>query len=218
MARRPYTEFLGFANKLDTATQIKLLGIFNVGYVVSFAPLAAEGITPVAQFPQYFSWLYKIDRAVPRVYVVGTFLVEKNREQTLRRLAAPSFDPAQEVILDQDLEIAPHRASVGHATIVRYENHAVTVHASLNESGIMVLADSHYPGWKAYVGGVEVPIVRANYFFRAVTLAPGQHVVEFKYEPQSFKIGLWVSLLTIMGLVAVTLLLFIRADKAPPME
>ena len=55
----------------------------------------------------------------------------------------------------------------------------------------LVLSDSWYPGWRAVVDGIEVPIERANLLFRAVRLDSGAHVVEFRYEPGWFRLG-WV--------------------------
>jgi hypothetical protein len=210
LARRPYTEFLGFANQLDFVRQIKLLRTFNVHYLVSFRPLPTTGVTLAAQFPEYFSWLYRIEGTVPRAYVVNQSIEEKGSAQVLQRLASSAFDPLQEVVLNQTAGITPQRELVATANIVRYENQAVTVHTSLNDSGILVLADSYYPGWKAYVDGREARILKANHFFRAVPLSAGTHTVEFRYEPRSFAIGRAVSIVTLSLIVAVSILLYIR--------
>ena len=66
---------------------------------------------------------------------------------------------------------------------------------------MLVLTDSYYPGWKARVYETEVPIARANYGFRAVALPPGKHVVTFRYEPATFRVGLFVAL-TALALLA----------------
>ena len=213
MARRPYTEFLSMANSLDAEEQIKLLRTFNIGYLVSFQPLAVEGTILVAHFPQFFSWLYKIEKVVPRVYLVDKSTVEKHSTQVLRRLASREFDPMQEVVLDREAGVNPQRGPVGTAKIGRYDHEGVMVRTSLNHSGILVLADSHYPGWKAYVDGEATPILKANHFFRAVVLPQGDHVVEFKYEPRSFKVGLIVSLLTVIALVTISGTVYLRGCK-----
>lgn len=213
LARRPYTEFLGFANRIDPAAQVRLLGIFNVKYLVSFKPLALESTTLVTHFPQYFSWLYKIEGTLPRAYVVNKIIVENNSNQVLQRLASPGFDPKLEVILDEAVAIKAQPALVATAKIVRYENQIVRIRASLNSSGILILADSYYPGWKAYVNGKEEVVRRANLFFRAVPLPAGNHTVEFRYEPRSFKIGLIVSLVTILFLMIISVVVFFRSFK-----
>jgi hypothetical protein len=57
-----------------------------------------------------------------------------------------------------------------------------------------VLTDPYYPGWRAYVDGVESPILRADYLFRAVALGPGAHVVRFVFTPRSLERGMALSL------------------------
>lgn len=72
-------------------------------------------------------------------------------------------------------------------------------------AGYLVLLDSFYPGWRAYVDGREVEILQANYAFRAVEVQAGKHEVEFRYRPWTFYFGLVVSCLAlILGLVALT--------------
>jgi hypothetical protein len=71
-------------------------------------------------------------------------------------------------------------------------------------AGLLVLSDLHYPGWKAEVDGEEVDIERVNYLMRGVPLEDGEHRVEFRYEPASWRIG-WI--LSLAGLIVLVLLL-----------
>lgn len=73
------------------------------------------------------------------------------------------------------------------------------------ESGILVVADTNYPGWRCAVDGQETTIRAAHGVFRGVRLPPGQHRVEFVYQPRSFQIGLALSavgLTILVGIVA----------------
>jgi uncharacterized membrane protein YfhO len=79
----------------------------------------------------------------------------------------------------------------------------VTLRVHAAADGYLLLADAWYPGWRASVDGREAPILRADLVFRAVFLAAGDHVVQFNYAPQSFQMGLWVSVTAILVLVAV---------------
>jgi uncharacterized membrane protein YfhO len=45
-------------------------------------------------------------------------------------------------------------------------------------------------------------MLRANALFRGVVVEPGEHDVEFKYEPESFKLGVLISLLTVVAGIA----------------
>src|SRR5262249_30406401 len=142
-------------------------------------------------------WLYKISGSVPRTYVVNKGKVVKEFADVLRSLSDPEFDPAEEVVVEDNVIIQPNRPLQATATIVRYEDTVVVIHVNSNDDGVLVLADSYYPGWHAHVDGKKTKILRANHFFRGVSIPAGRHVVEFKYDPQSFRLGLFVSLLTV---------------------
>jgi hypothetical protein len=215
LGRQPYTDFLYFASQLDLPRQIRLFRALNIGYLVSFQPLSAQGLTLKRQFPAYYSWLYEVDNPIPRAYIVGKSTAEQNPDKTLRRLSSDEFDPTREVILDREITKRPTRPLTATSKIVRYDNHVVTIQTSANDHGTLVLADSHYPGWKAYVDGKEMPILRANHFFRAVALSEGAHVVEFKYDPLSFKIGAWISVFTIISILATTLFVYVSGEDSP---
>jgi hypothetical protein len=215
--RRSYSDFLLLANSLDFERQIKLLRTFNVGYLVSFRKLSEEGIHQIGHFPNYFSWLYRIEGAIPRAYIVNRSVVEKEPFKTLQRLSGAEFDPLAEVVLEEDVQIRPTRRLQAHVQIQRYGNSSVLMHADTNEEGILVLADSLYPGWKAYVNGEQTRILRANYFYRAVLLPKGKQRIEFQYDPLSFKIGLVISMITLIFIVGVSIRIALRrrASSAP---
>ena len=56
-----------------------------------------------------------------------------------------------------------------------------------------MLSDPYYPGWRAFVDGVETPILRADYLFRAIALPPGSHEVRFVFVPWSLQRGMLLS-------------------------
>jgi hypothetical protein len=211
--RRTYTDFLNVANGLDFDRQVQLLRTFNVRYLVSFRQLPEKGVHFVKQFPKYFSWLYRLQGTVPRAYIVDRVFVEKQPLKALEKLSQLQFDPLREVVLDNNVAIQASEAFEAHAKIEQYKNSSVTVQATANQDNVLVLADSFYPGWKAFVDGNETNILRANHFFRAVVLPKGAHRVEFRYEPWSFKLGWIISMFTLIGIIIVSLFMFLRERK-----
>jgi len=213
LAKEPYIVFLRYVNQIDAEKRFRLLGALNVNYVVSFRPLDGEGIALVRHFAEYPSWLYKIDRVVPRAYVVQKTRQEDNPQKVLEYLSSEWFNPNLEAILSERLPIARDGEFEGNAKILDYVNQRVTISASLNGSGVLVLADSFYPGWRVYVDGKEEKMLKANYFFRAVALTKGEHIVEFRYEPYGFKVGLILSLATFLSVAVVSVVLFTRTPQ-----
>jgi hypothetical protein len=71
------------------------------------------------------------------------------------------------------------------------------LHTSASTNALLVTSDLYYPGWKASIDGAESPIFCADRLFRAVVVPPGQHIVEFKYEPLSIKLGFLLFSITV---------------------
>ena len=208
LGRWPYLEFLWVARKLEPRQIYTLLGSLNVRYITAFKELpASSGVTLARQDPQTNSWFYRINRVAPRVYIVPNAIEEKNPSEVLLRLASDDFDPSTQVVLSQAPQLPSKNPLHASAKITSYENMRVDINATLSAPGILVLADSYYPGWRVYIDGKEGEILRANLFFRGVKLLAGAHRVEFRYEPESFRIGVWISLATVAALVLVTAML-----------
>ncbi len=78
--------------------------------------------------------------------------------------------------------------------VEEYTAERVKVRVASEAEGYLVLADSYYPGWRAWVDGEPATIERAFVALRAVAVPAGEHVVEFAFEPESWRIGAVVSL------------------------
>ncbi len=82
----------------------------------------------------------------------------------------------------------------------------VRVAVSARAPGRLVLLDTFYPGWKAEVNGRETEIRPANAAFRAVAVPAGRSEVRFRYRPASAVVGGAVSVVSLLVLVALTVL------------
>jgi hypothetical protein len=200
LRRWPYLVFLEVANRLSPDAFYRLLAALNVKYVSSLKPLPEGRIELAGYFPEFPSWLYKIPSALPRTYIASRAAWESNPVKVIERLSSEEFHDLEQVLLEKPLSIEATHNFHARATVVDYTNHRVTIQASLNGPGVLVLADAFYPGWRVSVDGQEREILRANLFFRGVLLEHGTHSVEFRYRPSSFFIGMGISLATLGGL------------------
>jgi uncharacterized membrane protein YfhO len=53
----------------------------------------------------------------------------------------------------------------------------------------LVVSDVYYPGWKAYVDGMETRIYQTDLLLRGIPLSPGSHRVRFAYRPMALYLG-----------------------------
>ncbi|MFC2045981.1 oligosaccharide flippase family protein [Chloroflexota bacterium] len=201
-----------------------LLDLLNVRYV------ATEGEIPNEDYALVYDGelrIYENLDALPRAFALPRAESVSEAGMASQLLA---FDPREVVLLDQAAqpESRPEATDVNWplqpARVVTYAPNTVFVDVEMPGAGWLVLADSYFPGWKAYRSDAaeslpgdqppdpkaeppdetELEIVRANGNFRAVHLGPGKHRVRFKYTPMSFKLGLFGSF---MAFVVLCLLL-----------
>jgi len=86
-------------------------------------------------------------------------------------------------------------ADSGRAEVITSHNDAVVVRVATDRPAYLVTSDAYWPGWRAYLDGREVPLLRANVTGRAIALVdPGVHQVEFRFEPPGFATGLLLSI------------------------
>ena len=179
--------------------RLPLLGAWNVRFlIVPYADIPHPGLERVAvPGGDPGVRLYANRLALPRAQWVRYARWHESRDRL--RTALTRFDPRREVLLE-----GPDRAGVdgeagdaeGMAEVISYRANDVLVRVRAPVEGFLVLADTHYPGWRATVDGAETPILRANYSMRAVRMPPGSHDVRFRYEPRLLWAGAAVSLVT----------------------
>ena len=147
--------------------------------------------------------------ALPRAFIAQQS-VRLNDDAAFTRLRDPEFAPARQVLLAaspdrlmqaDSAQALPQIQSPGEAAITESRSDRVTITAATDQRGYLVLTDSWYPGWRAWVDGQPTPIERADVLFRAVPLEPGTHTVVFEYRPDSWLVGAVVSVLSLVILI-----------------
>jgi hypothetical protein len=114
--------------------------------------------------------------------------------------------PADEMI-HRDLH------TVETATIRNYSSNLVEIEVN-TAGGLLVLSDLFYPGWKAKVNGVESAIVRTFGALRGVVVPGGSSQVVFSYRPSSISLGIFMSVVSLVGWIS--FLTVWRRRKTPP--
>jgi hypothetical protein len=90
-------------------------------------------------------------------------------------------------------------------TLMREGNSRLEFSISGDTLQLLVVGDTWYPGWRAFIDGAEVPIYRANYMFRAIFIPAGGHAVRLEYWPNNF--GGYLAAVA-LGMIIVSGLLF----------
>jgi len=160
--------------------------------------------------------IYENLDVMPRAFLVHQAGVPPSDEAILACLVDHDFDLSSSILLEDEtalarlesmLQEAPPARGKDEVKIVEYEANRVVMEVTATQAGFLFLSDTYYPGWRAHVDGREETVYRADYLFRAVLVPPGQHVVEFIFEPIAFKTGLAVALITAATLITAAIIL-----------
>jgi hypothetical protein len=151
-----------------------------------------------------YAGVYRLKDTLPRARFAPRVRLVPTMEEVTRLSVAGALDPRQEVVLHDAADMrrvasaqsGPGDAP-GDARIVVDRVTEVVVEAQTTRGGLLVLADTYYPGWRVTVDGREQRILRANVMQRGVAVPPGSHRVAFEFRSQSVRRG-W--LLTAVGL------------------
>lgn len=194
----------------ESLAQKRLFDILGIKYVLDKDDNPKKSWEPQPwRFPeerftlvwQKGKWkVYENKDALPRAFLVGDYVVEKEKEKIIEKLFAHDFNPKEKLVLEEEpSDFKVDRNATGSAKIVSYAPNEVAIKTQTSKNMLLFLSDNFYPGWKALLDGKEAKILRANYTFRAVAIPSGEHSTIFSYEPSSFKAGLAISVASVAG-------------------
>jgi hypothetical protein len=155
-----------------------LVNLLNVKYVLSLTDLQADNLELV--FQEGETHIYQNQTVLPRAFLVYDYRLVNNKQEAVNFLF--SLDLSKTVILEKDPGLAlTNLATAGSVKINNYQPQEIELEVKTDEPGILVLTDSFYPGWRAFIDGQPTKILAADYHFRAIMVPTGKSKVVFEY-------------------------------------
>lgn len=182
----------------------------NTKYILSLRDLSSEKHLRLIM-EEGKTRLYQNLQAGPRAFLADKIIVGKDEKNILELMLKRNLK--KEVILEREIFLSSEEINEKiekEEVQLRYPSvNKATINVSSNRKKLLVLMDSFYPGWKVFVDGNPQEILRVNYNFRGVIVPSGNHLVEFIYDPLSFRIGLYLSLGTFLMLLGGTIVILV---------
>lgn len=138
---------------------------------------------------------------LPRAFFVRTVHVARSERELLGYIQGPEFLHRSVAVVEKDPAFTLTPGDNGarmEATITRYSNNDITVSTSTERDGFLVLSEMHYPGWTARVDGASTELYRTDYNLRGLYVPAGEHRIDLRFEPESFRNGSILSGLTLL--------------------
>ncbi len=146
--------------------------------------------------------LYENARAARRLQLVTAYHRVDSVDDAIAAMLAPGFDPRQHAVVEGEVPAADFECrGAGRAVVTEQGLHRRRISVTSECPGLLMLSEVFYPGWQATVDGAPAPLLPANVAFSAIRLDAGEHEIEWRYVPRSFRLGLSVSALTLGLLV-----------------
>jgi len=202
-----YQEIL--EHQFNGAINEDVLDMFNVRYLITKDP--QNNVDRIQRRSTAAGNAWFVDRV--------TFVKDNNQEMQ----AISSFDPSKEAFVHEEFKSKIDEKRLGLANnasikLTSYHPDKMEYEYSAPNDVFAVFSEVYYEkGWKAYVDGEEVPILRADYILRALQLPGGNHKVEFVFDPETVKISSIISLIgsiiLVLGFIGGIFLTYRRKQK-----
>jgi hypothetical protein len=159
--------------------------------------------------------IFRNGSVFPRAFLARRARTCLDDATALAMVRGTELNLKDEVVIDGCPHVEASDLSQATPDVELYEPERVVVRTSVKGYAFLVLTDSYDAGWHVQVDGREVPLLRADYAFRAVALSAGSHRVEFLYRPRSVFLGV---ILSMVGLILIVTLVAFGRRPLPEEE
>lgn len=133
--------------------------------------------------------------ALGNAWFVHRFRFVANADSELNALS--NFNPRTEAIIDKRFEgqitgLSPNYDSTASIKLTSYAPNHLVYNSKAKSEQLAIFSEIYYndhKGWKAYIDGKPASHFRANYVLRAMKVPPGDHTIDFKFEPSAYYTG-----------------------------
>lgn len=126
------------------------------------------------------------------VWLVKHLHFVKNADDEMRAL--DSIGLRDTAVIQQKYQSAikfqPQFDSSATIKVNEYLNDKITYQFNAATNQFAVFSEVYYPrGWNVFIDGNKAEYVKVNYALRGMAIPAGQHTIEFRFEPASYKTG-----------------------------
>jgi Bacterial membrane protein YfhO len=189
------------------------LDLYNVEYLMK--PASATDPSPVYSDPYWK--IYRNENVFQHAWVVHRVKLEPSREDIFLEVASFKGDMRETALIGQPLneDLDPPSGASEMANVTRYGLDRMEVSVESRGRGLLVLSENYYPGWRAFVNGKPASIYEVNGALRGVVVPDGQNTVTLRYAPWSLRLGVVLSIFTLL-FIPCTVLLTRRFGRRQP--
>lgn len=163
----------------------------NVKFILSFDEITSpdyqkvheEGITKTYLNKNYLNRAFFIDQ-----------VIKKESNQEVLSAIQNSAIELNKIAYSSDFEFKGGD-STGVATFSNYSDQKMNLITSSSKDSALVITNTFYPGWNAYIDGKQTVIHNVDSIFQSIIVPAGDHDIEIKFESRLFATGIYIALI-----------------------
>jgi hypothetical protein len=177
-----------------------MLKALNTRLIILSEKVQQPGMTFVASMEG--KWIYDLGPGPGQVFSVSKVSYAAP-EMCFEQFQ--TIDPTSEAIVEENPIYQDGKAAI-QVLSQSVDGGVEIMEIAADRPGLLVRSETWAPGWRAWVDGKEVSVLRTDCALQGIWVGGGEHEIRFEYLPSGYLIGCWLSLLT-AGVVLLTLCL-----------
>lgn len=162
----------------------------------------------------------RVSNPMRRLNLIPTWRVYDDANEIFDAMLADDFDPRRVVLLETDPGIEPAASpEPGKVRLIESSTDHLVIEAITPTPAVLLVTDAYSSGWRAdALDGSDqrdYTLMPGNHCLQAIGLKAGHHRIRLVYEPAAFRIGKWVSLISLTVYVATWGLWLLRRRRTP---
>jgi len=138
-------------------------------------------------------------KTLNRLNVCYDYKIETNKEKIFKLLSQKDFDIFDTVVLEKQPQYEITEKGEYNLNFLYFDENSIEFECETTKPAIILYTDNYSRGWIAY--NIDNPkekyeIIPADYIYKAISINEGKHKIRIEYNPKSFVIGLWISIIS----------------------
>ncbi|MCL5091058.1 MAG: YfhO family protein [Patescibacteria group bacterium] len=206
----PLTNLQGFPRTIfQTEFNSPMIDLLGVRYIYSLTEITSSKLQLLYNSGK--TKIYENTNVFPRAFLTGKYFVAKNDLEIANRMLG--IDLHKEVVLAEIPEGLVNNDNFifsGEVKFLKEDDNHLEIKTISEDPALLLLTDTYDPGWLATIDGQKTKVLRADFNLRAVIVPKGEHLVNFVYFPNSYRMGL---MLLALGLLLAVMVLPLMVKK-----
>lgn len=138
--------------------------------------------------------IYKNNANLGFAWFADTIICKSSNHEIIEKLSEKDFSSRLAVLncpSNEEKVLLP-----GNVQFISNNPLEIVLKTESDSENYLLLSHSYYPGWNGYIDGHNTEIKKVNMALAGIKVPEGKHTIKLQYEPKSFYIGAFISILT----------------------